>query len=234
MGQDAIYPSVAVDPAGTATAVWARFDGTRYIAQSSTRTAPGGLWSAPVNLSHTLLSVSNTHVATSSSGRVVATWSAEPDGAPCRVQAAIRAPGAAWGPGVDLSDTTADAIQPRLVVAADGAATVVWNWFNGAVDDVQGASAPAGAAFGAAVTLSSDPRTRSSHASQSTPTATSPSSGRTSDRSTTEPTTARTTSPGRRSAASRPRPRHRREGFVLLGVRDRHLVVGGVVRLVLR
>ena len=156
MGQDAIYPSVAVDPAGTATALWARFDSTRYIAQSSTRTAPGGLWSAPVNLSHTLLSVSNTHVATSASGRVVATWSAEPDGAPSRVQAAIRAPGAAWGPGVDLSDTTADAIQPRLVVAADGAATVVWNWFNGAVNIVQGASAPVGAAFGAAVTLSSD------------------------------------------------------------------------------
>ena len=115
----------------------------------------------------------HTQVATSSSGRVVATWSALPDVEPGRVQAAIRAPGAAWGPAVDLSDTTADAINPRVVVAADGVATAVWTWFNGAVGVVQGASAPAGGAFGAAVrSRPTRLATRSRHASRSTPTAT--------------------------------------------------------------
>ena len=158
VGQDAIYPNVAVDPAGTATAVWARFDSTRYIAQSSTRTAPGAPWSSPVNLSANHLSVINTDVATSSSGRVVATWAAAPDGFPSRVQAAIREPGAAWGPGVDLSDPTADADHPRTVLAANAAATVVWTRFNGTNNVAQGATAPAGAAFGAALNLSDTAR----------------------------------------------------------------------------
>jgi hypothetical protein len=100
--------------------------------------------------------VSNPEVATSGSGRVVATWSAKPDMGTRRVQAAIREPGAAWGPAVGLSDIAADAVLPRVVVAANGVSTVVWAGSNGTFGVIQGASAALGSASWSGATVSPD------------------------------------------------------------------------------
>ena len=60
-GQNASEPQVAVDPAGDATIVWRRFDGTHYIVQSAVRPA-GSSWEAPASLSEAGQDASEPHV----------------------------------------------------------------------------------------------------------------------------------------------------------------------------
>ncbi|MBF4767840.1 PKD domain-containing protein [Nocardioides agariphilus] len=156
LGQDAYAASVASLPGGTTTAVWARFDGTHYVAQASTRNGPGGEWTIPKNLS-TAVDVDSTDVA-GGHGRTVAVWAGTPDGSPHVVQSATRAPNGTWSTAVPISNPVQNALNPSVVTDPNGNATAVWKRFNGSVDVAQGAVQPAGGAFKPAVNLSAADR----------------------------------------------------------------------------
>jgi hypothetical protein len=156
LGQDAQSASVTSLPNGTTTAVWARSDGTRYVAQASSRTSPGGAWSSPDDLSSGV-DVSATDVA-SAHGRAVAVWDGVPDGSPHVVQTATRGLDGNWSTGVSISNPLQNAMNPSVVMDRAGNATAVWKRFNGSVDVAQGAVKRAGKPFAAAVNLSSAER----------------------------------------------------------------------------
>ena len=76
-GEDADAPQVAVDPGGDATAVWTRFNGaetgSNSIVQAASR-APGGSWSAPVDLSLVERNAEIPEVALDAAGDATAVW----------------------------------------------------------------------------------------------------------------------------------------------------------------
>jgi hypothetical protein len=85
-GQSAESPQLAVDPAGEATAVWSRSNGSNTIVQSAVRPA-GGAWQAPVDLSAVGASAFTPGAAFDAEGDAVAIW-ARFDGSASIVQGA--------------------------------------------------------------------------------------------------------------------------------------------------
>ena len=100
-GRDAEAPQVAIDAAGGAVAVWARFDGFDSIIQSSSR-PPGGSWSRPVDLSAPGQDAEEPQVGVDAAGNAIAIWSRS-NGLHTIVQAATRTAGGGWAPATDLS-----------------------------------------------------------------------------------------------------------------------------------
>jgi hypothetical protein len=132
-GSDAEEPSVALDPAGDAVAVWDRYDGSDDIAQAATMT-PGGAWQPAVDLSAAGESAKEAQVALDPAGDAVATWWRS-DGSNAIVQAAgydaagprlrsLSIP-AAGTVGVPLSFS----VSPLDVWSAPGATT--WSFGDG-------------------------------------------------------------------------------------------------------
>jgi hypothetical protein len=155
-GQNAETPTVATAPDGTATAVWDRFDGSTYIAQVSSR-RPGHAWSSPHNLSATGLTATAEEVAVAPDGRVTAAW-VEIDAGQYTVQAAVGSPGGPWSTPKDLSAPGQAGLGPRVAVAPDGTATVVWYRSDGANLVIQAASHPVGGAWSSPQTISQSGR----------------------------------------------------------------------------
>lgn len=126
--QDATFPSVAISGDGTkATAMFARFNGTTSIVQSTSATISGNAasWSTPVNVSLPGGDAIAPTIAMSSDGtRATAVWLRGPNITRLNVQSAsvtISGTTAVWGPITDLSADISD--RHRVVVSAD--ATVV-------------------------------------------------------------------------------------------------------------
>ncbi|HEX3737348.1 MAG TPA: PKD domain-containing protein [Solirubrobacterales bacterium] len=151
-GENADSPSVAVDPAGDAVAVWRRYDGTDEIIQASTRTA-GGVWQAPVDLSESGENAYRPQIAVDGAGDAVAVWDRS-DGVHTIVQAASRPAGGSWGPSVDLSAAGESAVEAQVAVDPAGDAVVVWQRYNGTNDVVQAAERTVGGAWQPSVDLS--------------------------------------------------------------------------------
>jgi hypothetical protein len=124
-GAWAIAPSVALDGAGVAHAVWSRFDGTDSRTQY-TRSVDGGVtWSAPVNLSTAGGGTENPQIVVGGSGNLIAVWNR--NAADDIIQASRSTDsGVNWSTPVDLSLPGQDAIDAR--VAADGSGNVVAVW----------------------------------------------------------------------------------------------------------
>jgi hypothetical protein len=130
-GGSAQTPAVGVDAAGTATALWSRYDGTQSVVQASTRPA-GGTWGAPVDVA-TGTSIHNPKLAIDPAGTITAVWRRR-DAAGSVVQAATRPLGGAWTAPVDLSvDPSFDPSQltdvPQVAVDAAGIVTATWSRF---------------------------------------------------------------------------------------------------------
>ena len=153
-GQTAEHPQLAVGADGTTTVTWYRSDGTNDIVQASTR-APGGAFSAPVDLSASGRDANNPQPATAPDGTTTVVW-ARSNGTYTIVQASTRPPGGTFGAPVDLSADGASATSPQLTVARDGTTTAVWSRSNGTYTIVQAATRPTGGTFGAPVDLSAD------------------------------------------------------------------------------
>ena len=132
-GQDAATPQLAVGPDGTATVVWKRFDGTRYLVQER-RIAPNG---TPEASAHTLSEASGRdsvepQVAVDGYGVATVVWSRF-DGSDSIVQMRrIAASGAPAASFTTLSALGESAVQPRVAVTSGGVATVAWTRFDGA------------------------------------------------------------------------------------------------------
>ncbi|MGN6275219.1 MAG: glycoside hydrolase family 26 protein [Solirubrobacterales bacterium] len=130
-GHDAAAPQVAVAPDGTATVVWKKFDGSHYIVQERRILPDGSREASSHTLSEAKQDAVEPQVGVAADGTATVVWSRF-DGSDSIVQE--RQVGPAGEPEeatLNLSASEGSAIQPRVAVAPDGTATVVWNRFNG-------------------------------------------------------------------------------------------------------
>ena len=147
-GRNAAVPRLAVDAAGTAIAVFQRYDGTNQIIQAAVRPAGGG-WQAATNLSAAGRDAFQPAVSVNPQGAAVAVWQRS-NGTNLMIQASSWAPGGAWQAPVDLSATGQDGIQPQVAVDPNGGAVAVWERQR----VVQSAVRPPGSGWQAATNVS--------------------------------------------------------------------------------
>jgi hypothetical protein len=157
-GQNAISPQVDVAPDGEATVVWKRFDGFRYLVLVRHILPDGTTDAASQRLSEAGQDAVEPDVAVAADGTATAVWSRY-DGADSIIQARRVAPDGTLAATANLSAPGESAIQPHVALAPDGAATVVWNRFDGANWLIQGQRlALGGAAAGGVFSLSATGR----------------------------------------------------------------------------
>lgn len=125
-GRNATVPQVAVAPNGSATAVWERYDGSKFVIQSATRPAGQATFEPAENRSQTDENAFEPQVATGADGSTTIVWRRF-DGLGYIPQTTTRQSGqTVFGPVEDLAPVNEDARVPQLGVAPDGAVTVVW------------------------------------------------------------------------------------------------------------
>ena len=128
-GRDAELPRLAIDATGAVTIVWMRDDGLNNVIQSITRSATGTF--GPVQgLSEPGRDAELPRVAVDPAGNAVAVW-VRFDGSNDIVQTASRSAGGLWQELRDLSAPGRSGIEPRVAVAANGTAAVVWSRSDG-------------------------------------------------------------------------------------------------------
>ncbi|HEX5527690.1 MAG TPA: glycosyl hydrolase [Solirubrobacterales bacterium] len=131
-GQSSYEPQLAVAPDGTATVVWKRFDGAHYLVQERRIAGDGTREETFHTLSEPKQDAAEPQVGVAEDDTATVVWSRF-DGSDSIVQARQIAPSGEPGASTaSLSAVGESAIQPRVAVAAEGAATVVWNRFDGA------------------------------------------------------------------------------------------------------
>jgi PKD repeat protein len=146
-GEAAIFPQVAEDAAGDATAVW--YDASSGGTEAAT--IVDGVPSSPAVLSTSASSASLPTVAVDERGNAIAAWYAS---ATQVLDAAFRPAGGSFGAPVAISAAGEEVSFPRAAIDAAGDATVVWQRSNGKNEIVEAASRPAGSGFGAPQALS--------------------------------------------------------------------------------
>ncbi|MGA8352873.1 MAG: choice-of-anchor Q domain-containing protein [Solirubrobacteraceae bacterium] len=147
-GQSAYEPQVAMDAAGDAIAVWARFNGINDVVQAAVRPA-GGSWGSPATLSEAGQEASEPHVAVDAAGDATVVWRRF-NGSNDVVQAAVRPAGEPWGTPTTLSEAGQEAHAPEVAVDPTGQAIAVWI----RDDVVQAAFKPAGGPWAKSATVS--------------------------------------------------------------------------------
>ena len=152
-GQNASKPQIGFAPDGTATAVWYRYNGSKYVIEAATR-PPGGSFGEAVDLSETGQNAQQPQIGFAPDGTATAVWTRS-NGSSYIIQAATRPPGeSSFGEAVDLSETGQDTQQPQIGFAPDGTATAIWNRYSGSNYVIEAATRPPGGSFGEAVDLS--------------------------------------------------------------------------------
>lgn len=134
--QNAHEPDVALHPDGTATAVWARWDGGNERVLTASRT-PSGAWSTPTKLSRAGEDAEWPEIVAGADGRETAVW-VQSNGFSEQPVAAIRMPGGTWTPPASVSQFSPRASGPAVAAGSDGTVAVVWERRAGAEDRVQG------------------------------------------------------------------------------------------------
>lgn len=152
IGENAEEPTVSIDPAGDAVAVWWRFEGGDQVIQSTSRSA-GGTWQGPVNISAPGIGASEPDVAVGPTGDAVAVWTRN-DGAHYIVQSASRPAGGSWQAPTNLSATGQDAGHAEVGVDQAGDAVATWERYDGSEFVVQAAAGRVGGAWGPSQDLS--------------------------------------------------------------------------------
>jgi hypothetical protein len=151
-GETAKEPALAVDAAGDAVAIWARFDGLDFAVQAAAKPA-GGAWQGALDLSVAGQDAKEPQVAIGPSADALAVWSRY-DGSRFVVQSARRLAGA-WEKPLDVSVAGQNAEEPQLALDPAGNAVAVWSRFDGAKDIVQAAvGSGGGGAWGLPADLS--------------------------------------------------------------------------------
>jgi hypothetical protein len=152
-GQDAVEPHLEVAGDGTATVVWARFDGTATIIQER-RVKPDRTLTAILNLSAAGRNAVEPQVALGPKGEATVVWDRF-DGTNWVIQRQrLTAAGPLEGGPVNVSEGSKSA-EPQVAIDGGGKATVVWDRFDGSNFVVQARQlSPTGAALTAPVQLS--------------------------------------------------------------------------------
>ena len=151
-GQSAGAPQVTVDPAGVATAVWSRSDGSNSIVQAR-RIAADGTLGAVQDLSAPGQGAFVAEVAVDPNGVATAVWQ-RIDGFNFIVQARRIAADGTLGAIQDLSAAGEDALGPQVAADPNGVATVVWRRFDGSNFIIQARRIAADGTLGATQDLS--------------------------------------------------------------------------------
>jgi hypothetical protein len=146
--------AVAIDPAGTAAALWVRAGpvADNPVVEASIR-PPGGEWSTPAQLGGPYREVSGMRVAFDHAGNAIAGWIGLVGSTGDAVFAAQRPVGGSWSPPATLAPARGG-FQVRelgLTVAATGEAVALWNEVT---QGVQSATRPASGQWQRPVTLS--------------------------------------------------------------------------------
>jgi Glycosyl hydrolase family 26 len=154
-GQSAVQPQIVVDPDGTATVVWVRSDGSDTIVQERRVPASGVPDSTTNDLSAPGGSAAEAELAVGPDRTVTAVWERY-DGSSFVIQDRRISPTGTPEPTTrTLSTSGRDAAEPRVAIAPDGSATVVWSRFDGSNFIVQGRNlAPDGTPTSGAENLS--------------------------------------------------------------------------------
>jgi hypothetical protein len=152
-GQDAVEPHLEVAGDGTATVVWARFDGTSTIVQER-RVKPDRTLTSILNLSTAGRNAVQPQVALGPKAEATVVWDRF-DGTNWVIQRQrLTASGALEGGAVNVSEGGKSA-EPQVAIDGGGKATVVWDRFDGSNFVVQARQlSPTGAALTAPVQLS--------------------------------------------------------------------------------
>ena len=145
-------PQVAVAPDGTTTVVWTQATSDRLTAKVQARTRPpGGTFGAPVDVSAPGESVGSPQVAVAPDGTTTVVYLRGIDAFGMNlVRVSTRPPGGTFGDQITLSEVDNN-LTPRVAVAPDGTATVVWS----ADGVVTARTRPPGGTFSAPVTVGS-------------------------------------------------------------------------------
>lgn len=145
-------PSVDVDSAGNATAVWRRYRGGKLIYESAVRQA-GGPWSTPSRFFGGLEDAYGLQIAVDPPGNETAIWGRRV-GRSWVVQSATHSVGGSWSAPVTLS--AAGAGSALVAAGPEGNVTAVWllEREEGWRSVVQSATWSAGGSWSAPVTLS--------------------------------------------------------------------------------
>lgn len=148
-GQAVAAPQIATDPAGDATAIWYRDQGSSGLIESSLLPA-GGAWGAAQQLPAGA-SAYGPELGVDAHGNASALWY-EVGTTSDAVGSATRPASGAWTPGPQL----AQGDEPRIAVNANGDAVAAWYSFNATamIDVVYVATRPAGGSWSAAQQVS--------------------------------------------------------------------------------
>jgi hypothetical protein len=152
-GQDAFNPKVAVDPAGDATIVWSRYDGSNWRIQARTLSQFGVVGVAPIAVSDTGVSGSEPQVGVDAAGNAVITWIAN-DGVTDRIQTRTLTPAGALGPVLEVSTPGRNTWEPRLAVAPTGDTVLTWIEFDGTNERIYANTLSAAGVLGGPVSIS--------------------------------------------------------------------------------
>jgi hypothetical protein len=136
-GADALAPQVAVAPDGTAVVTWIRFDGSNFVVQARQIAADGTLGPGALNYSGTGQDAAAPQLAVGADGTATIVWKRFTGSHYLVQERRMGADGSREANGHILSDSTQDAVEPQVALAADGGATVVWSRFDGADTIVQ-------------------------------------------------------------------------------------------------
>jgi hypothetical protein len=137
---DAMWPYVAIDASGNATAVWTvELDADHYGIWSN-RSGPNGVWEAPRPINDDLSAVGSPKVAMDSSSNAIVVWRQTFDGIRFNVWANRSAAKSDWGSAELIGAENAGSTgPPRLAMDPSGNALAVWAradvvqrgiWFN--------------------------------------------------------------------------------------------------------
>ena len=125
-GGNAKEPQLAVDPAGSAVAVWSRTTGGLGTVQAADM-APGGGWLEALDLSGVGEDATEPDVALAG-GRAIAVWSAGDAGPYTTIEAREKPAGGAWQSTQDLTQSglTQTVVTPRVALDPRGNAEAAW------------------------------------------------------------------------------------------------------------
>jgi hypothetical protein len=147
-GQDASHPQIAVDPNGNVTAVWARYDGSNEIIQSSTKPFGGSWQTTPDNLSQPGQDAALSQIAVDPNGNATAVWDRSDGGYGRIIQSSTKPFGGSWQTTPDnLSQPGQGASLAQIAVDPNGNATAVWERSDGSNYIIQSSTKPFGGSW---------------------------------------------------------------------------------------
>ncbi len=120
-------PQLAVDAAGTETAVWRRRSSPSHAIEASRR-QPGGAWEPPVVLSDTAHSAFAPDVAVSPEGVATAVWQRASTLQQLASSTRPAGDGATWSTPQTLTSAGRNGFEARIAVDRTGTATVAWRY----------------------------------------------------------------------------------------------------------